>query len=111
MEVDVGPPKFCVCERGLDRCVLEDMKDISNVKVHVKTRSRYLINMHMYDLFSFAWSAVLGISMYCNINIEKNSVYTYLGLHRLLKMLLNHISRRPQQAIFVVLVLYLLYAD
>ena len=40
--------------------------------------------------------------MYCNVNIETNSVYTDLGLHRLLKMLLNHISRRPKQAIFIV---------
>ena len=37
--VDVGPPKWGVCEHGLNRSVHEGMKDISNVKIHLKTRS------------------------------------------------------------------------
>ena len=37
--VDVGPPKWHVCRRGLNRTVHEGIKDISNVKVHLKTRS------------------------------------------------------------------------
>ena len=39
--IDDGPSKWQVCGRGLDRSVHghEGMKDISNVKVHLKTRS------------------------------------------------------------------------
>ena len=37
---DVGPPKKRVCWRGLNRSVHEAMNNISNVKVHLKTRSR-----------------------------------------------------------------------
>ena len=35
--VDVGPPKWCICGCDLNRFVHEGMKDISNVKVHLKT--------------------------------------------------------------------------
>ena len=37
--VDLGPPKWCVCGHGLNQFVHEDMKDISNVQVHLKTGS------------------------------------------------------------------------
>ena len=37
--VDVGPTKWRVCGRGLNRSVHEGMNDISNVKVHLRTRS------------------------------------------------------------------------
>ena len=37
--VDVGPPKQRVCWRGLNGFVHEAMNNISNVKVHLKTRS------------------------------------------------------------------------
>ena len=37
--VDVGPPKQRVCWRGLNGSVHEAMNNISNVKVHLKTRS------------------------------------------------------------------------
>ena len=37
--VDVGLPKQCVCWCGLNRSVHEAMNNISNVKVHLKTRS------------------------------------------------------------------------
>ena len=37
--VDVGPPKKRVCGHGLNRSVHEGMKNISNVKVHLKTHS------------------------------------------------------------------------
>ena len=37
--VDVGPPKWRVCGRSLNWSVHEGMKDISNVKVHLKTCS------------------------------------------------------------------------
>ena len=37
--IDVGPPKLCVCGCGLNRFVNECMIDISNVTVHLKTRS------------------------------------------------------------------------
>ena len=36
--VDVGPLKWRVCGCGLNRFVHEGMNDISNVKVHLKTR-------------------------------------------------------------------------
>ena len=36
---DVGPLKWCVCECGLNWFVHEGMNGISNVKVHLKTRS------------------------------------------------------------------------
>ena len=32
-------PKWGICRRGLNQSVHEGMKDISNVKVHLKTRS------------------------------------------------------------------------
>ena len=37
--VDVGPPKWRVCGRGLNRFVHEGANDISNAKVHLRTRS------------------------------------------------------------------------
>ena len=37
--VAVGLSEWCVCGRGLNRFVHEGMKDISNVKVNLKTRS------------------------------------------------------------------------
>ena len=37
--VDVGPHKQRVCWRSLNRYVHEAMNSISNVKVHLKTRS------------------------------------------------------------------------
>ena len=40
--VDLGPPEWCVCGHGLNPSVHEDMKDISNVKVHLNTCSRNL---------------------------------------------------------------------
>ena len=36
---DVGPPKQLVCWRGLNRSVHEAMNNISNVRVHFRTRS------------------------------------------------------------------------
>ena len=36
--VDVCPLKWCICRCGLNRFVHEGMNDISNVKVHLKTR-------------------------------------------------------------------------
>ena len=43
--IDVGPPKQRVCCRGLNRSVHEAMNNISNVKVHFKTRSGN-VNIH-----------------------------------------------------------------
>ena len=37
--VDVDPLKWCVCGCGLNQFVHEGMNGISNVKVHLKTRS------------------------------------------------------------------------
>ena len=37
--VDIGPSKQRVCLRGLNRSVHEAMNNISNVKVHLNTRS------------------------------------------------------------------------
>ena len=37
--VDVGPFKWHVCGRGLNGSVHEGMNDVSNVKVHLRTRS------------------------------------------------------------------------
>ena len=38
--LDVSPLKWCVCGCGLKRFVHEGMNHISNVEVHLKTRSR-----------------------------------------------------------------------
>ena len=43
--IDVGPPKQRVCWRGLNRSVHEAMNNISNVKVHFKTRKGN-VNIH-----------------------------------------------------------------
>ena len=37
--VNIGPPKWRLCGHGLNRSLHECMKDTSNVKVHLKTRS------------------------------------------------------------------------
>ena len=37
--IDICPPKWRVYGRGLNRSVHEGMKDNSNVKFHLKTRS------------------------------------------------------------------------
>ena len=37
--IDVGPPKWCVCGRGLNQFVHDDMNTNSMVKVHLKTCS------------------------------------------------------------------------
>ena len=37
--LDVSPLKWCVCRSGLNGFVHEGMNHISNVKVHLKTRS------------------------------------------------------------------------
>ena len=37
--LDVSPLKWCVCGRGSNQFVHGGMNDISNVKVHLKTRS------------------------------------------------------------------------
>ena len=56
--VDVDPPKWRVCGCDLNRFIHEGINDISNVKVHLKTRSgnvnivRYLEieKAHQYDI-------------------------------------------------------------
>ena len=45
--VDVGLPKKRVCWRDLNRSVHEAMNNISNIKVHLKTRSLN-VNINMY---------------------------------------------------------------
>ena len=37
--IDVGPYKLRICGRGLNHSAHEGIKDISNVKVHLKTHS------------------------------------------------------------------------
>ena len=37
--IDVGPSKWWVCWCGLKRSFHEGMNDVTNVKVHLKTRS------------------------------------------------------------------------
>ena len=37
--VDAGPRKWRVCRHCLNRSIHGGMKDVSNVKVHLKTRS------------------------------------------------------------------------
>ena len=41
--LEVSPLKWCVCGCGLNRFVHEGMNHISNVKVHLKTRSGNVI--------------------------------------------------------------------
>ena len=54
--LDVSPLIRRVCGCGLNRFVHEGMNHISNVKVHLKTRSgnvnifRWMINMRLYEL-------------------------------------------------------------
>ena len=38
-DVDIGLPQWRVCGRGLNQSVHKGMNDISNVKVHLRTRS------------------------------------------------------------------------
>ena len=38
-DINVRPPKWRVCGRGLNRSVHEGVNDFSNVKVHLRTRS------------------------------------------------------------------------
>ena len=40
--VDVCPPKQRVCWRGFNRSVHEALTNISNVKIHLKTRSGHV---------------------------------------------------------------------
>ena len=47
--VDDGPPKQRVCWRVLNRSVHEAMNNISNVRVHVETRSGY-VNIDFWKL-------------------------------------------------------------
>ena len=47
--LDVSPLKCCVCGCGLNRFVHEGMNHISNVKVHLKTRSGN-VNIYAYAL-------------------------------------------------------------
>ena len=67
--VDVGPPKWLVCEHGLNGSVYDEgMKDISKVKVHLKThrmKNRLLhCNVNQQNgLFSF-WSYGLPFTFY-----------------------------------------------
>ena len=37
--VDVGPSKWRVCGHGFNRSIHEGMNNVSNVKVHLNTRS------------------------------------------------------------------------
>ena len=46
--LDVSPLKWRVCRCGLNRFVHEGMNGISNVKVHLKTRSGN-VNMQKYN--------------------------------------------------------------
>ena len=52
--VDVGPPKQWVCWGGLDRSVHEAMNNISNVKVHLKTRNKckYMRNEYNKKIYT-----------------------------------------------------------
>ena len=50
---DVGPPKQRVCWRGLNRSVHEAINNISNVKVHLKTRSGN-INILICNMTTFS---------------------------------------------------------
>ena len=45
--LDVGPLKWHLCGCGLDRFVHEGMNHISNIKVHLKTRSGN-VNIFLY---------------------------------------------------------------
>ena len=45
---DAGPSKWRVCGRCLNRSVHEGMNDVSNEKVHLKTRSR---NINIQEMF------------------------------------------------------------
>ena len=46
--LDVSPLKWRVCVCGLNRFVHEGMSHISNVKVHLKTRSGNIIFLNEY---------------------------------------------------------------
>ena len=49
--VDVGPPKWCVCGRGLNLSDHEGMNDISNVKVQWKCKyHKYSTVLHVREL-------------------------------------------------------------
>ena len=56
---DISPLKWRVCGCGLNRFVHEGMNHISNVKVHLKTRSGN-VNITMYTLHSLRPASGLG---------------------------------------------------
>ena len=59
--VDVGPSKWRVCGRDFNRSVHEGMNDVSNVKVHLNTRSGN-VNIEKYTILLFG---TLHVHVYC----------------------------------------------
>ena len=58
--LDVSPLKWRVCGCGLNRFVHEDMNHISNVKVHLKTRSGNVNISLLKQLFYAVESAYIN---------------------------------------------------
>ena len=72
---DVSPLKWRVCECGLNPFVHEGMNHISNVKVHLKTRSGN-VNIHGWtkdNLLAQSLTMAMNISL---INLSANVFYT-----------------------------------
>ena len=68
--LDVSPLKWRVCGNGLNRFVHEGMNHISNVKVHLKTRSGN-VNIHKctppVKYFTDLSKAVFCVDHLCNL--------------------------------------------
>ena len=78
--LDVSPLKWRVCGYVFNLFVHESMNHISNVKVHLKTRSGN-VNMYQYDIFIFSvyltrspMSAKLRLSS-CNLSSYLSSIF------------------------------------
>ena len=57
--VDVDQPKWRACGRGLNRSVHEGMNDISNVKIHLRTRSGNILEIiFIFRMFMAVWTTV-----------------------------------------------------
>ena len=73
--IDGGPRKQGVCWRGLNRPVHESMNNISNVKVHLKTRSG---NVNIFEKPQYSCFTVLFVSVsnsYAIKNLENERKY------------------------------------
>ena len=75
--LDVSPLKWRVCGCGLNRFVHEGMNHISNVEVHLKTRSG---NVNIYKCIpgqNFSRLSSITVSRPCSVAVSLSTSFTY----------------------------------